>query len=192
MYKWKRITPDELIVKLANFKESWWFVGGYGLDLWFGKITREHGDIDISIFRESLPALFELDFDFYLASKGELKQISSLSDLSSEDWNIWIKHKYDEDYLFQCLIADSVDNFWVYRRNSKIKLRSEKYGCITNSGYHVIKPEIQLLYKSASDEEKDERDFQLFKNHLHVKARSFLKNSLDTVYEGKHRWIGQL
>ena len=38
----------------SDFKEPWFVAGGWAIDLAIGRITREHGDIDFCIFRESL------------------------------------------------------------------------------------------------------------------------------------------
>ncbi len=52
----------------------WWFSGGCALDLFAGHHTREHGDVDVSLFRDDAPHLRRLlqGWDLRLAHAGVL------------------------------------------------------------------------------------------------------------------------
>jgi PPOX class probable F420-dependent enzyme len=59
-----RATPTpEPIARVAEVMRSFdarWFVsGGWAVDCWLGRQTREHADVDIGLFRDSESAIFE-------------------------------------------------------------------------------------------------------------------------------------
>jgi hypothetical protein len=43
---------DTIIQIMNNFQYPWYIAGGWAIDLRLGKVTREHEDVDICIFRE--------------------------------------------------------------------------------------------------------------------------------------------
>src|SRR6266542_5304713 len=44
---------------MRDFGGQWWIAGGWAIDLWLGEVTREHGDVEISVWREDQLALRE-------------------------------------------------------------------------------------------------------------------------------------
>ncbi|WP_419893509.1 nucleotidyltransferase domain-containing protein [Oceanobacillus kimchii] len=37
---------------MSDFNKDWFFAGGWAIDIFLGKETRDHPDIEIGIFRE--------------------------------------------------------------------------------------------------------------------------------------------
>ncbi|MEY8192214.1 nucleotidyltransferase domain-containing protein [Peribacillus simplex] len=37
---------------MSGFNKTWFFAGGWAIDLFIGRETREHQDIEIALFRE--------------------------------------------------------------------------------------------------------------------------------------------
>ena len=37
---------------MASYPHRWWFAGGWAIDFFVGRATREHADIEIGVFRE--------------------------------------------------------------------------------------------------------------------------------------------
>jgi hypothetical protein len=44
---------------MSTFNRPWFVCGGWAVDTWLGRQTREHGDIDITVFHDDQRALFE-------------------------------------------------------------------------------------------------------------------------------------
>jgi hypothetical protein len=44
---------------MAGFPATWSLCGGWAVDAWLGRETREHGDVDVSVFADDQRALFE-------------------------------------------------------------------------------------------------------------------------------------
>ena len=52
--------PQDLGKACAHFNgfhEPWFVAGGWAIDLFLERVTREHGDIDFCVFRDSLGIL---------------------------------------------------------------------------------------------------------------------------------------
>ena len=49
--------PQKIAVLMQNFQSDWFIAGGWAIDLYLGKITRPHDDIEIAIFRRDQIAL---------------------------------------------------------------------------------------------------------------------------------------
>src|SRR5688572_26931537 len=57
---------------MRGFPHPWWVAGGWAIDLFVGRVTREHGDIEIGVFRDTQAALHEhlRRFDLFKAVDG--------------------------------------------------------------------------------------------------------------------------
>jgi hypothetical protein len=44
---------------MAGFSRPWFLCGGWAVDAWLGRKTREHGDVDITVFHEDQRAIYE-------------------------------------------------------------------------------------------------------------------------------------
>jgi hypothetical protein len=192
--EWESIKPNELKEVLRDLSSDWWLAGGHAIDLWLGENTRKHGDIDITLFRENFSDLFNLtrELYFFVASKGGLRRLESLDDLRGKDWNIWVKRKGQEKWLFQCLISDEIDGEWIYRRDHRVRLDKNKFGIVTSLEEAIIAPEIQLLFKSSSKEQKDEVDFNNCLPKLSSRQKKWLKDNMSIIYNNSHSWIERL
>lgn len=51
--------PYNVIPAMRGFDRPWFLCGGWAVDGWRGATTREHGDIDISVFEDDQRALFD-------------------------------------------------------------------------------------------------------------------------------------
>jgi len=191
---WKPLRPDALVALLEGFSRAWGFAGGYGLDLWLGRETRTHADLDITLFRESLGDLFSFlpEYEFHVAEAGRLRLLRGSCDLNPSEWNLWVRKRGEPDWLFQCLIADEDTGRWIYRRDARVRRAKEDFFRDSGSGLWVIAPEIQLLFKSPRRELKDTFDFMAVKDSLSAAQKEWLRSSLATVFRNQHPWIAEL
>ena len=49
---WQAWTPEELSQRLRQVSRPWSVVGGWALDLWLGRQTRDHGDLEFTVLRD--------------------------------------------------------------------------------------------------------------------------------------------
>ncbi|HXY71683.1 MAG TPA: hypothetical protein VEM41_04000, partial [Actinomycetota bacterium] len=52
--RWEPIALDGLARLFRQVDAPWWVAGGVALDLFVGRPTREHGDLDVEILRRDL------------------------------------------------------------------------------------------------------------------------------------------
>ena len=50
---WEPWRPDEVAARLSGIAAPWCVVGGWAIDLFLGRETRPHGDLEISIPRSA-------------------------------------------------------------------------------------------------------------------------------------------
>ena len=55
--RWQPRTPREVATFFAALDVPWWIAGGWAIDLFVGRQTREHEDIDILILRRDQHAV---------------------------------------------------------------------------------------------------------------------------------------
>jgi hypothetical protein len=65
---------------MANYPGRWVLSGGWAVDAWLGEETRDHGDIDISVFLDERQALYEYLTDWELVSHDAFKETNELWD----------------------------------------------------------------------------------------------------------------
>lgn len=67
---------------MASFGPTWYLCGGWAVDSWLGRQTRQHGDIDITIFESDQRALFD-----HLSAWQLIAHDKQVPGNASERWN---------------------------------------------------------------------------------------------------------
>ena len=55
--RWQPWHPREVAAFFAELDAPWWIAGGWAIDLFLGRQTREHEDIDVQILRRDQHAV---------------------------------------------------------------------------------------------------------------------------------------
>ncbi|MFE4525767.1 MAG: nucleotidyltransferase domain-containing protein [Bacillota bacterium] len=191
---WKPLSVSEIQDIFNKIPIQWWIAGGWALDLYLERTTREHGDIDTLILRSEhliLQKYLYGDWEMYKAFKGQLIPWRLKEKLDSQFDNIWVKKKGETTWAFQIMILDSEEEHWIYKRNGKIRMLLKDIGLESSSGVPYLRPEIQLLYKGGSSviREKDVIDLKNVLPKLSDTNRDWLKDSLNIQYQNGHQWI---
>lgn len=182
--------PLQLAKVMRSFEPSWFIAGGWAIDLFLGKVTRPHQDIEIAVFRKDQTALHDY-FDGCLLQK--------IVDGKQVVWHRdeWLMLPFHEIHCYkesasipqiEVLLNESNETQWLYRRNLKIRRSLAKIGLEAGTGIKFLCPEVVLLYKSKNTRDKDEQDFQAVVKHLSVERKEWLKNAVG-VCEPKHHWL---
>lgn len=188
--------PLKVFKLLAGFEKPWFVAGGWAVDLFLDKVTREHEDIEIAIFRCD-----QLKLRNYL--KGwEFKKVIPGPTMHSELWNEdeWLDlpvheihaENKDSDLLhLEVLLNESSGDKWRFRRNLNITCPISTLGTHSKNGVPFLNPEIILLYKAKNPNPKDEADFKNIIQALDEKRKSWLKQAITICYPD-HRWLETL
>jgi hypothetical protein len=172
---------------MLGFDKSWAIAGGWAIDLFLGKVTREHDDIEIIISRQdqSKVRMYLKDWNFRKINNGRV-EVWGL-----DEWLYSPIHEASAEKLpqkIEILINEFDREYWIYRRDSRIRRPVSETIIRNEIGIPYLSPEIALLYKSKNPRLKDDVDFRATTPHLNVEQRHWLLNSLKTIY-AEHPWI---
>ncbi|MBM7666003.1 hypothetical protein JOC25_002496 [Solibacillus kalamii] len=176
---------------MGKFNKTWFIAGGWAIDLFMGKETREHKDIEIAIFRKDQIDLkaYLKEWDFKKVIKSEfLKWENEFLELPIHE--IHASNKLNGDKI-EVLLNEVKDNVWTFRRDLRISSPLNSVWSYSETGIPYLNPEIVLLYKAKNTREKDHQDFITVKDHLDNMKRQWLKSALE-LHEPDHKWIQQL
>src|SRR5580692_1197154 len=75
---WGALTPTDAVALLSEFRARWWIAGGWALDLFLGKVTRTHQDLDVGIFRSDTAGVVASlsGWEFFEAKDGVLSALA--------------------------------------------------------------------------------------------------------------------
>src|SRR5215213_8951978 len=162
LWKWEDFDPYRLSNLMRDFHAPWWVAGGRALDLWMGRRTRAHRDVDVAVLRDDQKRLHEAfgGWELYYATTDH-----RLVPYRPERWLevplhwVWARPASDAPWLCEFLLNEHEGQQWVYRRNPAVRRPLDEVGVIALGGVPILVPEIVLLYKAHELTEKDEADF---------------------------------
>jgi hypothetical protein len=168
--------------------------GGWAIDLFLDRLTREHEDLEVAIFREHQHALRA-----HYPGWGPFKSISG--------WLPWAEGEFLELPIHQILfrppdsgpppdpwepvdeerqffLDDRDGETWICRRDPRLRRPVPELTMSSERGVSIVVPEVQLLYKAKHHLEKDEQDFRATLPLLSDEQRSWLRDALELVHPG--------
>lgn len=179
---------------LQDLRCEWYVCGGWAIDLYLGRVTREHKDVDISIPRARQLEVREYfnarGWSLEKAHDGELTQWRDGEFLSKPLHTIWCRNDAHEPYFLELQLDDIDDEAFRFRRDSSLTLARERMSFKTSTGVPVLAPELVLLYKSNAVEGYAD-DFRNASGALGATARAWLKDALAKLY-ARHPWAEAL
>jgi hypothetical protein len=190
---WAPWHPYEALKRLVGAPAPWCVAGGWAIDLWLGKQTRPHHDLDIAVLRADL-AVFRArlnDFRSFVAADGELRALPPHLSPRSEQHQIWLLDDREKVWRMGILLEPGDAGTWVFRRDETIRRSRSQMVATTTEGIPYLRPEGILLYKAKATRPQDEADFRACAPLLDSAARAWLKNALARSHPS-HLWIGRL
>lgn len=188
--------PVEAVVReLKDASFPWYISAGWALDLFLGRVTRMHHDVDVVI-----PYSAQMELRQHLTERKWI--LITPFEKRLEIWPPHMQlqlprhqvHAYRDNDFIDFLLTD-IDGVWRYRREPFVLRSMERMGLKTESGISYLAPELALLFKSknTSDRErpKDELDFEKVLPHLELERRAWLRWALIATHPD-HPWIPQL
>ncbi len=200
--------PIEFAALMMGFDRPWYVAGGWAIDLYLGRVRRQHKDIDFVIFRQD-QLLLQKHFKGWemkkVVGEGQLEPWLPDEWLELPTFQAFLQTGSDSYAELEVLFSDTEGDEWLFRRNHAIRRPLNKIGRYSELGVPYLSPEIVLLFKSKhvyvdsnplhdhfEDEQKnDEADFQAVCQKLDAEQRSWLKRAMEVCYPG-HSWLSQL
>jgi Aminoglycoside-2''-adenylyltransferase len=187
---WDAWSPAEAAEHLRGVSTPWYVLAGWALDLFIGRQTRAHDDLEIGVpadgFEEIRSALG--GFEFVVVGDGRAWPVTERTlRAHGQTWvrepgGPWrldvIRERWDEDV-------------WVYRRDARIRLPVKSLISRTNEGIPFVRPEVVLLFKAKAPRPKDTTDLEAVLPHLDDGRRAWLRSALALAHPD-HVWLARL
>ena len=185
-------TPGEVTCQLAGIATPWCVAAGWALDLFCGRQTREHGDIEIAIPAASFPEV-RSRFPGYIFDGVGSGRIwaDATSDVLAAVHQTWLRDPATGNYLLDVFREPHDGDTWICRRDETIRLPYRDIIHHTHDGIPYLAPELVLLFKAKHARPKDQADFDATVPHLSPDQREALAGLLARVHPG-HPWLANL
>lgn len=186
---WAAWTPQQVALRLADIGIPWMVVGGHAIDLWLGRLTRAHDDLEIEIPRGDFPqvrARFD-DCDSHSVGDGNVHRLAAQQPPLQAHHQVWLLDRAAQQWRLDVMLSGSDDTWWRYRRDPRV-VRPLRDIIRSRDGVPYLAPECVLLYKAKAQRPKDEADFSAVVPTLDDGARQWLRSHL----EPQHAWSARL
>jgi hypothetical protein len=171
----------------------WAVAGGWALDLFLGRQTREHADFDLAIWRADqrrLRAALTPNWMPVVADNGVLRPWMSDEWLPLPIHEIHARSLNREGDSLELLLNERDDTAWIYRRDSQVRRELDR-AILVRETIPFLAPEIVLLYKSKSPRPTDEADFRAALPKLAAEPRAWLRLAIARS-SSDHPWAMEL
>lgn len=188
---------------MAGYPHPWALCGGWAVDLWLGSQTRDHTDLDITVFESDIADVFE-----HFAG-WSLRADDATNGANSEQWDgralvmpAHIHARAEDGFEVELIVNPGARGEWVLS-SQPLLLRPFDEVVQHAAGLPVVVPEVLMAYKSricrgcpgCSAPRKlrphDEGDFAALLPGLSPEARTWLRDTIEVLEPG-HPWLERL
>ena len=186
------------------FGAPWALCGGWAVDAWLGKDTRDHGDVDVMVFAEDHWALFDHLSGWQLIAHGPgaTDDSTDLWDGRAVDLPGHIHGRLDDGEPIPDNLADAASlgfdldiqlsdrngEDWVLSREPHLTVPISEAIQQSPLGVPTVVLEVLLFHKSGLWP-KDRQDFRTARPRLTDRQRQWLRNAIAVV---GHPWLNLL
>lgn len=177
---------------MKNFQKPWFISGGWAVDIALGRITREHDDLDICIYREDVKEALEYfeNWKIKVTVPGEnrLVDYEQFSDLSLPRYSL---HLFRDKDFIEILLTEREGDEVLFRKNKNITLHTDDFALNDREGRPFVNPLWQLLFKSLNPREKDNEDFNNYVIIMNDKQKLWLASGI-RIMKPDSVWLEKL
>jgi hypothetical protein len=185
-------TPSEVARHLAGIAAPWCVAAGWALDLFLGRQTREHGDIEIAIPAASFPEVRDRFPGYVFDGVGDRRIWEDATpDVLAAVHQTWLRDPASGNYLVDVFREPHDVDTWICRRDETIRLPYRDIIHRNVDGIPYLAPELVLLFKAKHARPKDQADFDGTVPHMTPAQRETLAELLARVHPG-HPWLAGL
>lgn len=193
---WQPWQPAEVAALLEGVRVPWYVAGGWALDLFRGRQSREHEDIEVGVpntapaFAEIRRALHDYEFDV-VGGPPPGRCWPTDGEAFAVIHQTWVRDPGTGSYKLDVFREPQRDGRWVCRRDDAITEPYQRIIRRTADGIPYLVPEVVLLFKAKHARTKDEFDLAATLPLLDASARGWLRRALERVHPG-HSWLGRM
>ena len=128
--------------EMSGFGQRWALCGGWAIDSWLGRVTRDRADADVSILEEHQREVFDYSCDWRLVGHDP-------DEGHDEAWDgHWlsgpghIHAKAADGFDLEVLLAKSSDDEWVLNRKPNVSIGLSDSAHFSPWGVPTVVPEV--------------------------------------------------
>lgn len=196
---WKAWTPDHAAQRLQGITSTderpvrWATAGGWALDLFLGRVTRDHEDLEITVLNDDVPAVLDAlagpEWRWNVPTDGWLHPLDSPA--YSETHQTWLWSQTAGAFVLDVFRDEHDGDTWICRRDPKITMPWVDVAATTASGTPYLIPEVVLLFKAKHARPKDLADLTTVLPSLNAMQRAWLRASIEQVHP-QHDWLTRI
>jgi len=195
---------------LRGLDSPWILSGGWAADAWLGRQTREHGDVDITVFHDDQRAVFD-----HLTGWALVAHDPNVPDDTTEQWDgrhldlpahvhvpiststlATSPARLHSAYELELILNGRAEHSWVLHPSAGIAVPFGLSTRLSPWGVPTAPPEIVIFFKAfegsgGSPRPRDEEDFVALLSILTDAARRWLAESIALV-RADHPWLPRL
>lgn len=183
---------------VRGFDVPWYVAGGWAIDLFAQRLTRDHHDVDLMVARSDQGAIFmhfaERSLSYVVPHPEGLVGRGDLVRWSGERLDLPVHQVFADDAAgdrLEFLFGEIESGLWRYRRNPAVTRSTDEMALMSDDGVPFLAPEIVLLFKAKLMRAWDHVDFDTVAPSMGRDRRSWLRDALESSHPG-HRWITEL
>jgi len=193
-----------IVELMSTFPAPWALCGGWAVDAWLGRATREHPDVDICVFVQDHRALFDHLTSWQLTAHGLNVEIETheLWDGRSLDFPGHIHARLDsgevlpdgdllpeQGFTLDIQLGYRSGNDWILSSEPRVAIPIADAVRESPWGLPTVVPEVLLFFKSLDLRRRDKLDFETVLPHLGQEQRDWLREAIARL---GHPWLSQL
>ena len=171
---------------------TWSLCGGWAVDAWLGRQTRDHLDVDVAVFRDHERRIFE-----HLGARRLVAH--DTADASHTDrWDgrpllfpAHIHAAFDDGLEWELHVNERSRRDWVLSRAPRVVAPLHRFVQESAWDLPTVAPEIVLWYKALDVRPHDGRDFVALLPLLDGPRRTWLRDAI-RLRDPAHRWLERL
>lgn len=191
---WDAWDPWTIASLLDGVRARWYVAGGWALDLFRGRQTRPHEDLEIGV------PLWEFDpvrdrlstYDFYVAGREGFWPVEAAGPAYFEYQQTMVRDPSTDRWRLDVLRCPDDGVNWICALDRTIHRPHAEAVAHTPDGIPYLRPELVLLFKALQTRPKDQLDFDSTAPHLPADSQAWLATTLAQATGPHHPWLERL
>jgi hypothetical protein len=190
---WQAWTPADAARELTGVDAPWCVVGGWAIDLFVGRTTREHEDLEIAVLRTDFARVRRAlhAYRLHVAGEGEVRPLPDDEEPPADRYQNWVLDPAAQAWRMDVMLEPGDDDVWMFRRDPEIRAPRSAMVDRTADGIPFLRPQGTLLFKAKAARPKDEHDLAACLPLMDAPARAWLAKALGQAHPG-HPWLDAL
>jgi hypothetical protein len=171
---------------------TWSLCGGWAVDAWLDRQTRDHGDVDVAVFRDEERAVYaELGGRRLVAHDTDDADHDEPWDGRDLDFPAHLHARLDDGPDWELQVNERAGDVWLLSREPLVTAPLDRFAQRSPRGLPTMAPEVLLWYKARGTRPRDEVDFAALLPLLTEAERGWLRDAIAAV-DPAHRWLVSL